>query len=88
MKKIIGMVSPVAPSQQIYVYDGGNKIEMFNNVTVDEIPNVIFAMTDKYTDIEQVELFGPKQYANGIGKRIKEAEASKYSNRSLEIIVK
>ena len=87
MRKIIGMVSPVAPSQQIYVYENGNKIEMFN-IGVDEITNTVFAMADQYTDIEQVELFGPKQYANGIAKRIKDAEASKYSNRSLEIIIK
>lgn len=87
MRKIIGMVSPVAPSQQIYVYENGNKIEMFS-VGVDEITNTIFTITDQYTDIEQVELFGPKQYANGIARRIKEAETSKYSNRSLEVIVK
>lgn len=87
MRKIIGMVSPVAPSQQIYVYENGNKIEMFN-IEVDEITNTVFAIADQYTDIEQVELFGPKSYANGIAKRIKDAEASKYSNRSLEIIVK
>jgi stalled ribosome rescue protein Dom34 len=87
MKKIIGMVSPIAPSQQIYVYEDGNKVEMFN-VEVDNITSTVFSMIDQYTDIEQVELFGPKQYANGIAKKIKEAETSKYSNRSIEVIVK
>ena len=45
MRKIIGMVSPIAPSQQIYVYENGNKIEMFN-IGVDEITNTVFAMAD------------------------------------------
>ena len=87
MRKIIGIVSPIAPSQQFYVYDNGNKIEMLD-ASVDEITNVVFTWADQYTDIEQVELFGPKKYANGIAKKIKETEATKYSNRSLEIIIK
>ena len=88
MKKIINIVSPVEAYQQIFVYDDGNKIEMFNINDINMFVDTIFSMTDKYEDIKQIQFIGPSKYAKGLANKIKEAEVSKYNNtRNFEIII-
>ena len=82
-KKIVGVVRPFDKKQNFYVYEDGNKLAIATP-TVDEINDTIFSFVDTY-DVHQVDLVGPKQYLRGLGKKIKEAEFTKYSKNELEI---
>lgn len=82
-KKIVGVVRPFDRKQNFYVYEDGNKLAIATP-TIDEINNTIFSFVDTY-DVHQVDLVGPKQYLRGLGKKIKEAELTKYNKNELEI---
>lgn len=83
MKKIVGVLRPFDLEQSFYVYENGNKIDMAHP-TVDEINEVVFSFIEKY-NIFQIDLTGPKQYAKGISKKIKETEMLKYNKNSIEV---
>ena len=83
MKKIIGILRPFELVQNFYVYEDGNKID-FAEINVDDINNTILRFSEEY-EIYNVELTGPKKYAQGIKKQLEEAEMSKYSENKLKI---
>lgn len=80
MKKIVGILRPFDLTQSFYVYEDGNKIEVVYP-KVSEINSTIIGLIDKY-QIEQIDLTGPKQYAKGICKQLREDIVLKYNNNS------
>ena len=84
MKKIIGVLRPFQYTQNFYVYEDGNRIDSASP-TIDEAYNVIFSFLDKYKDIHQIDLSGPKQYSKVFKKQIQELEILKYNKNILEI---
>lgn len=83
MKKIISALQPFAMTQEIIVYENGNKIDVIST-TIENFSETILNTTNKY-NITQLEFLGPVKYAQGIGKKIKEAEILKYNVNKLEI---
>ncbi len=81
--KIVGILRPFDRRQNFYVYKDGNKVDKIS-VTLDEMNNSIFALSEKY-QITRLDLTGPKQYARGIAKQLQEAEMIKYEKNILEI---
>lgn len=82
-KKIIALIKPFDMKQSLYVYEDENQIDSYS-FAVNDINDVIFIFVDKY-DIQYVDLVGPKQYVEGIKKKIKEAESTKYNKNKLKI---
>lgn len=84
MKKIVTILQPFDLKQTIFAYEDGNKIDAAQ-VETDNIANEICKMA-KALDINEINLGGAKQYAKGIGRKIKEAAATEYAIDNLEII--
>ena len=84
--KIIGLINPVAPFQEIYVYENGNKVDVVNS-KVDMIADTVINLAKRY-NVSDIELFGAKSYAAGISKQIQEAELSMYNKNVLNITIK
>lgn len=82
--KIICMLQPFAFNQQIYIYQSGNKIDTLNS-TIDALNQNLIQLLDKYTDINKIEVLGPKNYAKGIGKNIEKELLTKYEMRNIII---
>ena len=83
MKKIIGIIQPFVATQQIYVYEDGNKLAC-EQPRMNELNETIFSLMEEY-NVVQLDLVGPKQYNRGLSKKIKEAEMTKFSSNKLEI---
>ena len=75
MKKIITMLQPFAKNQNVIVYENGNKIAI-KEVSIEDLPNELSQLTVEY-DVKQIDFIGAKQYAKGLGTKIKENELLK-----------
>lgn len=83
MKKIIGIIHPFDNLQTLYVYQDGNKLD-FKQVTIDEIPETIFSLSQNY-DVYQVNLSGAQSFSQKLAKEIQKEEATKYRRSKLTI---
>lgn len=83
--KIICMLQPFALKQQIYVYENGNKMET-EKVSMSELNKMIISLLDKHTQINTIEMVGPKKFSKGIGNQLQTELVTKYSEtRNIEI---
>lgn len=83
MKKIVGIIRPFDMTQNFYVYEDGNKLAT-ETCRIIDLNEIVFNLADEYSVI-QVDLVGPKQFNRGLGRKIKEAEMTKYGANKLEI---
>lgn len=83
MKKIITMLQPFALNQNIIVYENGNKIDMKES-TIDNLVEEVSKLIEQY-DIKQIDFIGAKQYAKGLGNKIKENELFQFNKDDLII---
>lgn len=83
MKKIVSAIQPFVMTQEIIVYENGNKIDIIST-TIENFSETILNAVNKY-NITQLEFLGPKKYAQGLGNKIKEAEMLKYNTNKIEI---
>lgn len=83
MRKIVGMIRPFDMRQNFYVYEDGNKLAC-EQPRMGELNDAIFNLMEEY-NITQLDLIGPKQYNEGLSKKIKEAEITKFNTNKLEI---
>lgn len=69
-KKIIIILQPFASQQQVYVYEGDNKIDM-DEPTLGGLENCIanLILTHKIT---KINLAGPRQFARGIAQDLED----------------
>ena len=82
MVKIIGSLNPFDLIQTCYVYQNGQNIETAQG-KMSEIPEIILTLSKKY-NINQIDLSGSKSYLEGIAKKTKEKEISKYNVNTLK----
>lgn len=83
MKKIVSVLQPFAMTQDIIVYENGNKIDIVP-ACIEDFNEIMLNTIDKYS-VEQVEFLGPKKYAQGLGNKLKEAEMLRYNTNKLKI---
>lgn len=83
MKKIISIIEPFAFTQQIYVYEDGNKLDAAV-VELDKLKNVIFAIAERF-DITDIDLKGSSKFLEGIKTDILKEELAKYGVNKLKI---
>ena len=81
MTKIIGILNPFDLIQTCYVYQNGQEIEIMQGKML-EIPEIILTLAKKY-NVNQIDLSGSKNYLEGIIKKTKEKELSKYNMNTL-----
>lgn len=81
MTKIIGILNPFDLIQTCYVYQNGQEIEIMQGKML-EIPEIILTLARKY-NVNQIDLSGSKNYLEGIIKKVKEKELSKYNMNTL-----
>lgn len=83
MKKIVTVIKPFIMQQNIFVYEDGNKIDLFS-VNLEDIENSLIETAKKY-DVTDIELIGSKSYSKGIKNKIEVAEMNKYNENKLNI---
>lgn len=83
MKKIISVIKPFTYTQNIFVYEGGNKIDTIST-NLNELPNILFDLVDKY-ETNDIELVGNLKFSKGIKGKIEIAEMTKYNENKLNI---
>lgn len=83
MKKIVSVLQPFALTQDLIVYEDGNKLEIVPT-TIEELNATVLKLVDKY-NIEEIQFAGAKKYAKGLGKKILEAELLSYGKNKLNI---
>lgn len=83
MKKMVGILRPFEYKQRFFVYEDGNKLDNIET-TVEELVENVLQLAFKH-EINQIDLSGPKQYALGLGQKIKEASITKYNHNNITI---
>lgn len=83
MKKIVSVIKPFTISQNIFVYEDGNKI-LNSNSPLGDLQNNLLEIAKEY-QVEEIDLIGSKKYCSGIKKQIQEKELSKYNENKLVI---
>ena len=83
MKKLVTILQPFDLQQTVYVYEDGNKIQVAEFETA-EVADEICKLAQSL-EIKEINIGGAKKYSLGIGKKIQEAAAAKYSITDLEI---
>ena len=83
MKKIVTVIKPFTYTQNVFVYEDGNKIDV-SSTSLDKIFETIVELTEKYKTNE-VQLIGSSKFSKGIKKEIQEAEMNKYNKNELNI---
>lgn len=85
MKKVVVMIQPFTVSQDILVYEDGNKIDAISVINVDAVVPQLIAYTQKYNDIEQIAFVGAKHYNKIYGNKFQESEMKEYGVNKIEI---
>ena len=83
MKKIVTIIKPFTYTQNIFVYEDGNKIDVISS-SLDDLANNIFKLSEEY-DINQVKLIGGSKFGKGIKSQVENAEMAKYNKNKLNI---
>ena len=83
MKKIVSVIKPFTYTQNIFVYEDGNKIDIIST-NLDNLSNTLFEISDKY-NTNEVDIYGNLNFLKGIKDNIKTAEMTKYNKNKLNI---
>lgn len=83
MKKIVSIIKPFTFTQNIFVYENGNKIDVVST-DLDNLSKSLFELSEKY-DTNEVDLIGNLKFSKGIKEKIETAEMTKYNENKLNI---
>jgi len=83
MKKIISFIKPFTYTQNIFIYENGNKIDVVST-DLDNLSNTLFELVDKY-ETNDIELLGNLKFLKGVKEKIEVAEMTKYNENKLNI---
>lgn len=83
MKKIVSIIKPFTFTQNIFVYENGNKIDVVST-DLDNLSKSLFELSEKH-DTNEVDLIGNLKFSKGIKEKIETAEMTKYNENKLNI---
>ena len=82
-KKIVSIIRPFSLIQEIHIYDNGMEVDEINTSLTD-FNNTIFNIVNTES-INQIDLFGPRKYLNGLKKELLQIGKTKYQKDDLVI---
>lgn len=82
-KKIVSIIRPFSLIQEIHIYDNGMEVDEINTSLTD-FNNTIFNIVNT-ENINQIDLFGPRKYLNGLKKELLQIGKTKYQKDDLVI---
>ena len=82
-KKIVSIIRPFSLIQEIHIYDNGMEVDEINTSLTD-FNNTIFNIINT-ENINQIDLFGPRKYLNGLKKELLQIGKTKYQKDDLVI---
>lgn len=82
-KKIVSIIRPFSLIQEIHIYDNGMEVDEINT-SLNDFNNTIFNIVNT-EDINQIDLFGPRKYLNGLKKELLQIGKTKYQKNDLVI---
>lgn len=82
-KKIVSIIRPFSLIQEIHIYDNGMEVNEINTSLTD-FNNTIFNIVNT-ENINQIDLFGPRKYLNGLKKELLQIGKTKYQKDDLVI---
>ena len=82
-KKIVSIIRPFSLIQEIHIYDNGMEVDEINTSLTD-FNNTIFNIVNT-ENINQIDLFGPIKYLNGLKKELLQIGKTKYQKDDLVI---
>lgn len=82
-KKIVSIIRPFSLIQEIHIYDNGMEVDEVNTSLTD-FNNTIFNIINT-ENINQIDLFGPRKYLNGLKKELLQIGKTKYQKDDLVI---
>ena len=82
-KKIVTIIRPFSLIQEIHIYDNGMEVDEINTSLTD-FNNTIFNIVNT-ENINQIDLFGPRKYLNGLKKELLQIGKTKYQKDDLII---
>ena len=82
-KKIVSIIRPFNLIQEIHIYDNGMEVDEINT-SLKDFNNTIFNIVNT-EDINQIDLFGPRKYLNGLKKELLQIGKTKYQKDNLVI---
>lgn len=83
MKKIVSVIKPFTYTQNVFVYENGDKIDTIST-NLNDLPNTFFELVEKY-DTNEINLIGNLNFSKGIKEKIENAEMTKYNKNTLNI---
>ena len=82
-KKIVSIIRPFSLIQEIHIYDNGMEVDEINT-SLNDFNNTIFNIINT-ENINQIDLFGPRKYLNGLKKELLQIGKTKYQKDDLVI---
>ena len=82
-KKIVSIIRPFSLIQEIHIYANGMEVDEINTSLTD-FNNTIFNIVNT-ENINQIDLFGPRKYLNGLKKELLQIGKTKYQKDDLVI---
>ena len=82
-KKIVSIIRPFSLIQEIHIYDNGMEVDEINT-SLNDFNNTIFNIVNP-ENINQIDLFGPRKYLNGLKKELLQIGKTKYQKDDLVI---
>ena len=82
-KKIVSIIRPFSLIQEIHIYDNGMEVDEINTSLTD-FNNTIFNIVNT-ENINQIDLFGPRKYLNGLKNELLQIGKTKYQKDDLII---
>ena len=82
-KKIVSIIRPFNLIQEIHIYDNGMEVDEINT-SLKDFNNTIFNIVNT-EDINQIDLFGPRKYLNGLKKELLQIGKTKYQKDNLVV---
>lgn len=83
MKKIISVIKPFTYTQNVFIYENGDKIDTIST-NLNDLSNVLFELVEKY-DTNEINLIGNLNFSKGIKEKIEKEEVIKYNKNMLNI---
>lgn len=83
MKKIVSVIKPFTYTQNVFVYENGDKIDTIST-NLNDLPNTFFELVEKY-DTNEINLIGNLNFSKGIKEKIENVEMTKYNKNTLNI---
>lgn len=85
MFNAVVMADMFARTQNVFVYEDGNTVEVLHP-TLDDMPNVLMSLNEKY-NLEQISLVGAQKFLVGYQKKIEQAAVAKYGKNNLNLVI-